>query len=90
MFRPEILNGVQMHIGQFRLHGWLAPQLGAASHRLEVLKRNPEHIAAVLRLPLARIVINVPCFVNELILLSALEATTSAAGVSKPMPSMDR
>jgi hypothetical protein len=79
MLGPETVNGVQVHIGQFRLCRRLAPQLNAGGSLVVVLDLDAEYFAAVDCVPPGRVVVDVPCFVDGLVLPLLEAAGTGSA-----------
>jgi hypothetical protein len=83
MLRPETLDGVKMHISQLRLCRRLPPQLNAGGILVVVLDLDAEYFAAVDCVPAGREVVDVPCFVDGLV-LPLLEAARIVSAHWRP------
>ena len=72
----EALDGLQVHLQQFPLGGRLRPHISAAGDLLIVLELDAEHFKPLHRFPLGREVVDVPCFVDGLVLFLFLDPPT--------------
>jgi hypothetical protein len=73
MLGLEVLDGAEVHPGQFRLGGWLWPHIRPAAYVFIVLDLDAEHFEAVHCYPLVREIVDIPGFVDWLVRFSSLE-----------------